>query len=83
VTLVLTDVQGSTELWEWDQASTAAAVDLHDRLLRSFLDICNGYEVGGSGGQLPGCMAGVSSCLLRACTATPCSACGVQGRAAA
>ncbi|GAX75844.1 hypothetical protein CEUSTIGMA_g3287.t1 [Chlamydomonas eustigma] len=45
VTLVLTDVEGSTELWEWDTEIVAVAIDLHDKLLRSYMSKFNGYEV--------------------------------------
>ena len=45
VTLVLTDVEGSTELWEWDADVTSAAIALHDRLLRSYMGRFYGYEV--------------------------------------
>ena len=31
ITLVLTDVEGSTELWEWDTELMSQAVDMHDR----------------------------------------------------
>eukprot|EP00775_Hariotina_reticulata_P012686 gene12686-12816_t len=43
--LVLTDIAGSTELWEWDSHIAAVAVEQHDHLLRQYLaDFC-GYEV--------------------------------------
>ncbi|KAG2502119.1 hypothetical protein HYH03_000611 [Edaphochlamys debaryana] len=45
VTLVLTDVEGSTELWEWDTDLMAAAIDLHDHTLRSQMSKWYGYEV--------------------------------------
>jgi hypothetical protein len=45
VTLVLTDVEGSTELWEWDADVASAAIALHDRLLRSYISRFYGYEV--------------------------------------
>jgi class 3 adenylate cyclase len=31
ITLVLTDVEGSTELWEWDTEVMSQSIDLHDR----------------------------------------------------
>ena len=46
VTLVLTDVEGSTELWEWDTEVMSAAIDMHDRVLRSTMSKFFGYEVG-------------------------------------
>ncbi|GLI61994.1 hypothetical protein VaNZ11_004565, partial [Volvox africanus] len=45
VTLVLTDVEGSTELWEWDTDVMAAAIELHDHTLRFNLSKWQGYEV--------------------------------------
>ena len=45
VTLVCTDVEGSTELWEWDTHTMVEAFALHDRLLRSQLGQFYGYEV--------------------------------------
>lgn len=45
VTLVLTDVEGSTELWEWDTEITSIAIDIHDRLLRANMSRFFGYEV--------------------------------------
>ena len=41
VTLVLTDVQGSTELWEWDTEVAAEAFALHDRVLRQHSDLAD------------------------------------------
>eukprot|EP00775_Hariotina_reticulata_P012685 gene12685-12815_t len=43
--LVLTDIAGSTELWEWDSQIAAQAVDQHDIVLRQFLGDFYGYEV--------------------------------------
>ena len=45
VTLVSTDVEGSTELWEWDKDTLSDAFALHDRILRSQLTKYFGYEV--------------------------------------
>lgn len=47
VTLVLTDVEGSTELWEWDTDVVSHAIDLHDRIMRAQVTregccLCNG-----------------------------------------
>ena len=43
-TLVLTDVQGSTELWEWDEGVMNDAQSLHDRIIRSRITEFFGYE---------------------------------------
>lgn len=45
MTLIHTDVEGSTELWEWDKDTMDVAQSLHDRLLRSQLSKFYGYEV--------------------------------------
>ena len=39
------DVEGSTELWEWSMEVMSVANDLHDRMLRSQLTRFYGYEV--------------------------------------
>ena len=43
--VVATDVEGSTELWEWDGDVMSAATDIHDKLLRRLLPKYFGYEV--------------------------------------
>lgn len=45
VTLVFTDVQGSTRLWERCSEAMRAALDVHDRVLRALLEDSGGYEV--------------------------------------
>ncbi|KAK9818038.1 hypothetical protein WJX72_006076 [[Myrmecia] bisecta] len=45
VTLVATDVEGSTELWEWNHEAMNEAIDVHDRVMRSQLTKFHGYEV--------------------------------------
>ncbi len=45
VALVFTDVQGSTRLWERCGAGMRAALEVHDRVLRSLLVGSTGYEV--------------------------------------
>ena len=42
---MLTDVESSTELWEWDRVSTMEAIAIHDRIMRSNLRLYHGYEV--------------------------------------
>lgn len=46
VTLVHTDVVGSTELWEWDSEAMDDAQGIHDQIIRSQLREFFGYEVG-------------------------------------
>ena len=48
-TLVLTDIEGSTELWEWDSDAMMEALNLHDRIIRSQLAQYCGYEVSTEG----------------------------------
>ena len=45
VTLVFTDVQGSTQLWEEDSEVMAQALDMHNQILRELIDDHGGYEV--------------------------------------
>ncbi|GIL68254.1 hypothetical protein Vafri_21507 [Volvox africanus] len=45
ITLVATDVEGSTELWEWQPDVMNHALALHDRMVRLTLAACCGYEV--------------------------------------
>ena len=45
VTLVFTDVQGSTRLWERCGAGMRGALEVHDRVLRELLAGNSGYEV--------------------------------------
>ena len=43
--IVATDVQGSTELWEWNSQAMAQASNIHDVLLRRLLPDHFGYEI--------------------------------------
>src|SRR5690606_26860098 len=45
VALVFTDIQGSTQLWERCTSGMRAALELHDRILRTLLVSTSGYEV--------------------------------------
>lgn len=45
VTLVFTDVEGSTVQWEWDAESMAVAIRVHNDLMRAKLHEWSGYEV--------------------------------------
>jgi hypothetical protein len=40
VTLVVTDVEGSTELWEWDYSTMTLAQEIHDSVMRSLIARC-------------------------------------------
>jgi exonuclease 3'-5' domain-containing protein 2 len=42
---VVTDVAGSTELWEWDAGVMDLALQLHDATLRTLLFQHEGHEV--------------------------------------
>ena len=46
MTLVSTDIEGSTALYEWNPRVAAACNDLHDNLLRASLPEFFGYETG-------------------------------------
>eukprot|EP00211_Chloroparvula_japonica_P005234 CAMPEP_0119142580 /NCGR_PEP_ID=MMETSP1310-20130426/32891_1 /TAXON_ID=464262 /ORGANISM="Genus nov. species nov., Strain RCC2339" /LENGTH=946 /DNA_ID=CAMNT_0007134131 /DNA_START=38 /DNA_END=2875 /DNA_ORIENTATION=+ len=45
VTIVVTDIEGSTDLWEWNPKVMQKSNDLHDRLLRKSAALFMGYEV--------------------------------------
>lgn len=45
ITTVFTDVEGSTELWEWNTEVMAQSIDIHDRVMRSQLSKHCGYEI--------------------------------------
>ncbi len=47
MTFVLTDVEGSTELWESDAEAMNIALQLHDECLRALLKVHYGHEVRG------------------------------------
>lgn len=47
--LVNTDVEGSTELWEWNREVMDLATKVHDRVMRSKLTAFHGYEVSTEG----------------------------------
>ena len=49
MTLVCTDVEGSTELWEWDHKAMMDAISMHDRVMRMHLSKFGGYEVATEG----------------------------------
>eukprot|EP00891_Asterochloris_glomerata_P005056 jgi/Astpho2/5056/fgenesh1_pg.00071_%23_35_t len=44
-TLVATDVEGSTMLWEWNHAVMDEAIEVHDRIMRAQLFKFGGYEI--------------------------------------
>ena len=43
ITLLFTDIQGSTKLWEAERGPMAAALRLHDEILRSAIESSGGY----------------------------------------
>ena len=45
VTIVYTDIQGSTAMWEANPAAMKEALDLHDRIIRKCYSNQNGYEI--------------------------------------
>lgn len=67
--MIMTDVEGSTELWEQDSVAADKAIALHDSILRRLLPSYYGFEVGSwteiSAGRQPGAThAAVDSILL-------------------
>lgn len=42
---VVTDVEGSTQLWEWDAEVMGEAVELHNSVLRAAMEEHGGHEV--------------------------------------
>ncbi len=45
VTIVVTDIQGSTSMWEQDPPAMKDALDLHDGIMRKCYAQHNGYEI--------------------------------------
>ena len=43
VTLLFTDIEGSTRMWEHEPEATAKVVERHDRVLRGVIEGCGGY----------------------------------------
>uniref|UniRef100_A0A6T1ZNL6 Guanylate cyclase domain-containing protein n=1 Tax=Eutreptiella gymnastica TaxID=73025 RepID=A0A6T1ZNL6_9EUGL len=68
VTLLFTDIQSSTALWEADEYVMAEALMLHDHVMRSNLKEFNGFEVKTEGDAF---MGAFGNCLdaCRYCTA--------------
>ena len=63
VAIAVTDVEGSTELWEWDRETMARALEVHDNVMREEISRCAGTFVFVS---VLDCVSGVSCvvCLL-------------------
>jgi len=38
--VVITDVEGSTELWEWDHGLMTVAQEMHDNVMRDLISKC-------------------------------------------
>ena len=51
--MIMTDVEGSTELWEQDSVAADRGIALHDSILRRLLPSYYGFEVGSRAGDLP------------------------------
>eukprot|EP00727_Mastigamoeba_balamuthi_P005750 m51a1_g1795 putative serine threonine kinase (999) ;mRNA; r:413798-418262 len=45
VALVVTDMQGSTRLWEWNENIAKQTLFLHNRIIRKAIRKCHGFEV--------------------------------------
>jgi len=50
--IVITDVQGSTSLWEWDSDIVKEAVSIHEKILRDNCVRFNGFEIADEGDSL-------------------------------
>ena len=53
ISIVMTDVEASTSLWEWNSRTMNAALALHDHTLRSLLPKYFGYEVSARPPKIP------------------------------
>ena len=42
--MVSTDVESSTDLWEWDKHCAMRSIDLHDKIMRTKMAEFNGFE---------------------------------------
>lgn len=49
ITVAITDVEGSTELWEWDYNIMTLAQEIHDTIMRGLISKYVGYEVNTEG----------------------------------
>eukprot|EP00906_Rhabdomonas_costata_P011296 RCo016032 len=75
VTIVFTDIQGSTLLWDQQPAEMSAALEIHNRVIRSELMKFRGYEVKTIGDafmvafhsaeEAVGCCVGIQLALLQ------------------
>jgi len=52
MSIVITDVQGSTSLWEWDAEIVKEAVSIHEKILRDNCVRFNGFEIADEGDSL-------------------------------
>jgi len=62
VTFLFTDIEGSTRLWQQDEAAMRSALERHDAILRSAMDGHGGYvfSTGGDGFGAAFARAGVA-----------------------
>ena len=77
VTLVSTDIEGSTALYEWNPRVAAACNDLHDNLLRASLPEFFGYETG-TGEQHETWPHEIKKCFYQTTSKTPVE--GITGK---
>src|SRR5437016_1698473 len=66
VTLMFTDIEGSTQSWDKYQEAFRVALERHNELLRKAIAECNGYEIKTIGDSF---MVAFSSPLDAACCA--------------
>ena len=66
LTLCMTDVSGSTALWEWDPRVMDSALALQEDCLRSLLPKHSGHEVGGAFLHLCTAAAAAAASIVKA-----------------
>eukprot|EP00668_Euglena_longa_P010007 GGOE01012128.1.p1 GENE.GGOE01012128.1~~GGOE01012128.1.p1 ORF type:complete len:761 (-),score=167.57 GGOE01012128.1:1753-3804(-) len=67
VTLLFTDIQSSTVLWETDEESMEEALAQHDNVFRTTLQLCNGFEVKTEGDAFMCAFATTADCAKFCC----------------
>jgi class 3 adenylate cyclase len=51
ITVLFTDIEGSTPLWEYNSAAMKQSLVLHNNLIRSVVAECQGFETATEGGK--------------------------------
>ncbi|NWF78658.1 MAG: tetratricopeptide repeat protein [Chloroflexi bacterium] len=69
ITLLFTDIEGSSALWEHDRAAMQAALEHHDRLLRGLFEAQNGYIFKALGDAFCVAFSTAAEAVVAACAA--------------